>query len=201
MDDSRAKQEGPPEQERSPPEIEQAQEIDAQGYFVQLFAQHQRRVHAYIGSLLPNRTDADDVMQETSLVLWKKWDQFDKNRKFLPWACGVALLEVLKFRRLRGASRCVFNEELVKSLAIEAMDQLDSHDDSHDERRLVLRGCLKQLGDSDRQLIEHRYQSAITAKQTAADLGRPASTVYKALVRIREALFQCVQRKIAQKAH
>ena len=67
--------------------------------FVQLFSAHQRGVHAYISALVPSATDADDLMQETSLALWEKFDEFDPQRDFHRWACGVAYISVLRHRR------------------------------------------------------------------------------------------------------
>ena len=54
------------------------------------FLQHQDRVYGYIVLMLPNRHDAEDVFQQTSLILWQKWDQFDPEQDFLSWACGIA---------------------------------------------------------------------------------------------------------------
>ena len=44
---------------------------DPQIEFVRLLLRHERRIYAFIRSLLPNRDDAEDVLQETSIVLWK----------------------------------------------------------------------------------------------------------------------------------
>ncbi len=44
--------------------------------FARAFVQHQDRVYGYIVTMLPNRHDAEDVFQQTSLILWGKWDQF-----------------------------------------------------------------------------------------------------------------------------
>lgn len=174
-----------------------SRDSDAPAEFVRLFAQHQRRVHAYIGTLLPNRADADDVMQETSMVLWRKWDEFDRSRDFLRWACGVAFYEVLKHRRLRGADKLYFSDELVRQLSVEVMAQSDLHE----QRREALADCMKKLDHKDFQLIHYRYSTGVTARQTAADLRRPESTVYKALARIRDSLLRCVEHKIAQQGH
>jgi RNA polymerase sigma-70 factor (ECF subfamily) len=62
-------------------------------------------------------------------------------------------------------------------------------------------GCLNKLGTRDRELIERRYQAKTTARKVADELERPASTVYKALARIRSSLFDCVERSLAQEAH
>ncbi len=167
------------------------------GRFVQLFAQHQRSIHAYICSLVPSRVDADDVMQETSLVLWRKWGEFDPNRDFIRWACGIAFREVLKLRRKFATSRHYFNEELLKQLSDEVVQQSDELK----QRQVALVVCLDRLGTKDRELIDRRYQEKMTARRVADELGRPPSTVYKALARIREALFDCVERTLAQESH
>ena len=95
-------------------------------HFVQLFAQHQRGIHAYICTLVPNGVDADDVMQETSLVLWRKWEEFDREREFIRWACGIAFNEVLKLRRRVATRRYFFNEALLEQLSAEAIGQSDA---------------------------------------------------------------------------
>ncbi|MEN1679629.1 MAG: sigma-70 family RNA polymerase sigma factor [Planctomycetota bacterium] len=165
--------------------------------FVQLFAQHQRRVHAYIGTVLPSRGDADDVMQETSIALWKKWGEFDRSRDFFRWACGIARIEVLRYRRKHATQRLFLEEKLMESIADEAIRQAQTVD----LRGAALEHCLTKLNDDSRQLIEYRYGQGVTALQTATDLGRPPSTVYKALARIRKTLLECIRRRMAEELH
>ena len=167
------------------------------GRFVQLFAQHQRGIHAYICSLASSRSDADDVMQETSLVLWRKWGEYDSTRDFRRWACGIAFKEVLKLRRKAATGGRYFSDELLEQISVEAIRQSEDLE----RRQVALTVCLQKLSEKDRELIERRYQAKTTARQLAEDLGRPASTVYKALSRIRDALFDCVERKLAQESH
>lgn len=162
--------------------------------FVRLISLHQRRVHAYIAALLPVRSDADDVMQETSLALWRKWKEFDPSREFFRWACGVAHIEVLRHRRNHMNKRLFFNEELMAEIAEEVLRQPELIE----MRGEALATCLQKLGRSDRRLIDHRYGQGVTAIQTATDLGRPTSTVYKALARIRRALRACITRRLAE---
>jgi RNA polymerase sigma-70 factor (ECF subfamily) len=100
-------------------------------------------------------------------------------------------------RRKAATNRCYFNEELLEQLSAEVIRQSDELE----SRQVALLGCLNKLGARDRELIERRYQSKTTARQVADDLDRPASTVYKALARIRNALFDCVQQTLAQEAH
>ncbi|MEM1297268.1 MAG: sigma factor [Verrucomicrobiota bacterium] len=48
--------------------------------FVSEFARCQAKLQSYIRSLLPNRADAVDVFQKTSVTLWRKFDQWESER-------------------------------------------------------------------------------------------------------------------------
>ena len=50
---------------------------DRQAEFAALLRQHQTQLFGYIYSLVRDLDDADDLFQQTSLVLWDKFDQFD----------------------------------------------------------------------------------------------------------------------------
>src|SRR5438045_1021662 len=73
---------------------------DAESFrFIGQFAKNQRTVHAYIRALVFNRSDAEDIMQEVSIALWKKRHTFEPGTDFLRWACAVAFIEILRYRR------------------------------------------------------------------------------------------------------
>src|SRR5262245_25737660 len=93
--------------------------------FVQLFAKHQRGIQAYIWTLVSHRDDSDDILQETSVSLWRKWAEYDPNRDFFRWACGIAFIEVLRHRRRHASRRLWFSEELLETLAAEFVEQSD----------------------------------------------------------------------------
>ena len=76
-------------------------------------AQDRDRILAYIQSLLPHRADAEDVFQRCSIVLWRKFHDFDVQQEFLPWACGVAFYEVRNFLRVAARDRLQFNDTLI----------------------------------------------------------------------------------------
>ena len=88
-------------------------------HFVRLLTRHERALYRYVVSLLPAAQEADDVMQDTATVLWKKFSDYDASRPFLPWAMRFAYFEVLKLRRRRGRNRLVFSDELMEKLADE----------------------------------------------------------------------------------
>src|SRR5437868_10690061 len=94
--------------------------------FVERFVRSQDRIYAYVVTLLPNRADAEEVFQQTSLVLWKKWQQYDPGRAFVAWACGMAHHEVRNFlRKHRDRGRVYLSEDV---LAEVAQARLELHD-------------------------------------------------------------------------
>src|SRR5437660_4919779 len=91
--------------------------------FVERFVRSQDRLYAYVATLLPNRTDAEEVFQQTSLVLWKKWQQFDPGRDFVTWACGIAHLEVRNFlRKHKDRGRVYLDEDVLAEVAQVRLD-------------------------------------------------------------------------------
>ncbi len=72
--------------------------------FAEQLARHHGQLLGYIYSLVRDLDDAEDLFQQTSLVLWDKFDQFDRSRSFVAWACGVARYEVTEFPAQRGAA-------------------------------------------------------------------------------------------------
>jgi RNA polymerase sigma-70 factor (ECF subfamily) len=81
--------------------------------------------------------------------------------------------------------------DLLAQDAVERVDLLES-------RRDALRSCLEKLSEKDRQLVRHCYgDTRVTFKAVAEQLGRPVNTVYKALNRIRRALYECIERSLS----
>src|SRR5262245_65027314 len=83
----------------------------------------QTRLYGYIHSLVRDLNDADDLFQQTTLILWKKFGEFDREGNFFAWACGIARLEVANFLRSRGRQRLYFNDDL-SLLLIEAQAEV-----------------------------------------------------------------------------
>jgi RNA polymerase sigma-70 factor (ECF subfamily) len=163
--------------------------------FAEHLARHHGQLLGYIYSLVRDLDDADDLFQQTSLVLWDKFDQFDPSRSFVSWACGVARYEALNFLRARSRDRLHFGDELSLAL-IEAQEELEQ--ERLEERRVALAACMKKLRDRDKDLLEACYGRAAGVREVAQARGRSAQSVHNSLRRIRRALFECVHRSLAQ---
>src|SRR5437762_14204905 len=111
--------------------------------FLRLFLQNERRLYAYILTLLPHRADADDVLQEASLVMWDKFDDHHPPDDFAAWGCRIAYFKVLDFCKKRQRSRVLFSQALLERLAETAAEQAEAL--QPDERRAALAGCIAEL--------------------------------------------------------
>lgn len=161
--------------------------------FVRLLGKHQQRVYAFILTLVPNWTEAEEVLQETNTVLWRKFSEFDLQTDFTRWACQVAYYEVLKYRARQKHDRLVFSEEFLSAVSTDTMEMSEELD----SQRLALAACQEKLSERDRDLLDRRYQHGATVERVAVEVGRSTDAVYKALKRIRSALLECVRRTMA----
>src|SRR5262245_35858220 len=168
---------------------------DGKARFAALLRQDQTQLFGYIYSLVRDLDDADDLFQQTSLVLWDKFEQFDHTKRFINWACGVARFEVMNFLRSRSRSRLYFTDELSLRL-IEAQDDLN--DDRLEERRDALSGCMNRLRQRDRELLDACYGRSTCIQEVASQWGRSTHSIHNSLRRIRRMLFECVRRSLAQ---
>jgi len=164
--------------------------------FVALLTRSQRKLHAYIFSLVWNPADADDILQETNIVLLKKAAEFDASRDFLPWALTIARFQTLAGLKRRQRLRFVFDEALASFLADEAARE----DPVLEARRLALATCLQKLPTSHRDLLVRRYQPKAVVGEMAAALGLSLKTLSDRLRRIRAKLLDCITRTLAEEA-
>jgi RNA polymerase sigma-70 factor (ECF subfamily) len=126
-------------------------------------------------------------------VLWRRFDDFSPGTSFYRWACGVAHLEVLKFRERRRRDSRAFSSDFINEISAamaEGGDQID-------RRHQALTSCLEKLRDTDRKLILLRYSDRETTESVAKTLERPIKSVYTALTRIRDSLLVCINRTLA----
>jgi RNA polymerase sigma-70 factor, ECF subfamily len=165
--------------------------------FVRLFVEGQREILRYILALVPDIDDAHEILQETAVDLWRKFDRYDPACPFAPRACQFAFRRVLKHREQQARR--------VKCLSIESLSQIAAErsekEGIFEDRRRALELCLHQLGEADRLVVEQRYSRQTSVATIAEITGRNTSTLYKALERIRCRLFECVNRRLHMGSH
>jgi RNA polymerase sigma-70 factor, ECF subfamily len=163
-----------------------------QQQFAEQFVLNQDRIYGYITTLLPNRHDAEDVFQQTSLVLWKKWEEFDFCSDFLHWACGIAHNEVRNFLKGRGRDRLVFNDEMMSDLA-DVRIKMQANSSTH---RDALIECMKRLTFTWRELLSRCYSGKESMPAVAKQFHMTPNALYLRLRKIRRDLLACIHKTL-----
>ncbi len=169
-----------------PPEVNREE-------FARLFSRDARRIYGFIMTLVFSHHDAEEVFQNTSVVLWNKFSEFQPGTSFFAWATRVAYYEVLSFMKKNRKSR-MLSEHSLEMLANEAV----SISSTASLRQDALEHCLSRLSVADRELLQARYYRQQPPKQIATTQSRSVDSIYRALSRIHNALLNCVQRRLAQ---
>lgn len=171
-------------------------EADRHKLFLRLFLRNERRLYGYILTLLPNRADADDVLQETSLVMWDKFDPDAPPTEFLAWARKFAYHKVLDFHKKTQRAQARLSRVFLERVSGAAAAQSEAP--RSDDRREALASCIERLTPRDRDLLTRRFADGATTQSTSQQLGRSVEAVYKALAKLRQSLFECVERRLAR---
>jgi RNA polymerase sigma-70 factor (ECF subfamily) len=162
--------------------------------FVRLYGQHYRELYRHAIMLVVRAADADDVMQEASIVLWRKFAEYDPARPFLPWAKRVIYFEAQKLRERLRRIPGQLSETVLAQLA--AVDPSDDEMLATQER--ALSDCVEKLRPQDRELLEQRYAGTQSVREFAAASGMSEGALYVMLSRIRQRLIDCTSRALAK---
>jgi RNA polymerase sigma-70 factor (ECF subfamily) len=159
---------------------------------VQLIARFQRPLSVYLRTLIPQRADAEDVLQEVNLFIWRHAHEYRPGTDFGSWAYKIAYYTVLTYRKRMARQKLRFGDDLFEQLAAGAAAATE-----HADRRLdVLEGCLQKLPERDRELVCLRYESNCSTQAVADRVGRSVKSVYHALARIHTSLLDCVRQSL-----
>lgn len=157
--------------------------------YVVLLTAMQSRLFAYVFSLLGDREQAADVLQETNLTLWRKSAEYDESRDFAPWAYRVAYFEVLAYRKTLGRQRLVFDDSLLEHFSECAAER----GEDFNIRLSALEGCMERLTDQQRDHIRCHYGNAQSIRDIAELQGMSTGAVAQSLFRARLMLMKCIE--------
>ena len=170
--------------------------------FVSLLTASQRRLYAFICTLVIDRTDADEVLQETNLALWEQAERFEAGTNFLAWSCRIAHYKVLKLRDTAKRHRVKLDAAVLELLATETIEKERAAGrraaEEFEQHRLLLVSCVDELSPRHRDVLAQRYESGRSLADIGTSLGRNANAMAQLFHRIRELLRECVERKLVE---
>ncbi len=163
--------------------------------FIQLLTTSQSRLFAYALSLMGDRQQAQEVMQETNLVMWRKADQFQLGTNFGAWMLKIAYFQVLAHRRkLNQQAIFIGDDQFLAELAEEAVESCELME----KQQEALSICLTKLPERQRDLVRRRYSEGASIQSGATQIGSVASAVKQALFRARTSLIECVRHRMKE---
>lgn len=165
---------------------------DSHEDFLRLFLSNEAQLRAFVRSCLYSADETDEVMQEVSLVAWRKFETLKDRTRFGAWSCLIARYEILKFRRSCARDRLIFDEDIISKLGMEAEETISLRE----AQLSSLESCLTKLSKTHQEMVSLAYTSGIIKKKLAIQLGLTEGAFYQKLVRIRMQLRQCMNREL-----
>ena len=155
----------------------------------------QRAVEAFLRTLVPDREQCQDLLQQVAVVAVRKFHEFDRSRSFTAWTIGIAKQEVLASRRRWRTDRLVFSDAMVERIAQTYECALgDTASDAAD----ALEYCVQKLRGRTRMVIGLHYSDGIRTSEIAEQLQMDHAAVRMLLSRARKALRECIERQLGR---
>jgi len=164
--------------------------------FVRLLIQNESRVRSSLRGLLPGWHDVEEVMQEASLVAWRKFVEFEQGTSFGGWLMTIARFEAMKFRRKMARTPMVFSDEVWNLLAEDAIAAAEPAE----IRRDALEACLQKLAPLQRELLLKAHAPGVRLYEIAQQSGRSEQAFYKSMQRLRASLLECITKTVNKEA-
>jgi RNA polymerase sigma-70 factor (ECF subfamily) len=156
--------------------------------FIQLLMVNRKSIFVYIMALVHNHSDAEDLMQEVSTLMWRKFSDYQPGTDFVAWGITIAYYSILNYRKNAKTSKMQFSPDTLEQLTLESPSVL-----KHVNTYLNTLGiCIEKLKGSDQELIRRRYSLSESIKEIAGGIGYSVQAVYKNLNRIQRLLIECI---------
>ena len=160
--------------------------------FLRLYQANQDRIFRFIVTLLPNYSASEDVMQDTMLVMWRKFDQFEQGTNFAAWGMKIARFNIAKFFRTNPSAVVRFEDQ-----ALEHILEQEANFEPVENRYLeALESCVRKLQSNNREILSLRYNDNMKIAEIADKIGKPLQTMYKNFSRIHHSLYECIERTL-----
>jgi RNA polymerase sigma-70 factor (ECF subfamily) len=156
--------------------------------FISLLSRHERRLSVYVMALIANQSDAEDLLQEVKMVMWRSFDQFRQGTNFGAWSRKVALNQIMTFRKRQKRDLLYFSDELLEMIAAD----FEQNNELLSRQQAMLEQCIEKLPHNHKSILRSRYHNSNSIESIADKAQRTPGAVYRLLSRIRSNLHQCV---------
>ena len=138
-------------------DAETSAESDRTEAFLRLITEHERRLAIYVTGLVVCPQDAQDVLQEGKIVMWRQFHQFELGTNFAALARKILFYQILAFRRRSKRDRSEFlSDRLLETLSEESESAIKEQ--RWQKREKALQECVTKLSGEHREILELRYR-------------------------------------------
>jgi len=157
------------------------------GYFIK----YNNQLFNFILTLVPNYSDAEDILQKSASIMWEKFDTYQRDTYFLAWARKIIRLTVSNYYRTK-RHEFQFDDQM-----LDALTAAHEKESKHSEEQLAaLTVCLSKLEPSDLDLIRMRFYERFSVPEIASKTNRNLHTLYKRIPTIFILLHNCIKRTL-----
>lgn len=164
--------------------------------FLSLLMRYQTRIHTYILYQIPNRTDAEDILQDTIVVMLDKFPEFQEGTNFLAWGITIARYKIMSFKQKNRSSKMIFDDSMIDLFEKETTSNLDSFKEESE----VLRDCIRKLPTRHKKYLRLRYEQSLSYREIGQQIAISMQAVYKTMTRIHITLLNCVRLSLGEDA-
>lgn len=157
-------------------------------------------VFAHIRRRLEDWSLAEEVLNDTFWVMYRKPDSYDYTSKFSTWLCGIADNKIRDAFRARRRNRAMDPLEddavlQIPDLSVDLVANLE-----YKEALAIVRECMDELSEDHRKTAYLVFCGGLTQDEVAEILGCPPGTVKSRLNAIRAQILRCVRRRYADRS-
>ena len=157
--------------------------------FLPLLMSCQADLRAYLSVMVRDWQAVDDIMQETVVVLWEKFSEYDQSRPFAAWARGCARFQVMAYYQKQKRSRLVMGEAASAAIEQAIVDMEAEQPES--KAAEALRQCMSKLNERPRKLLQLRYHEQLSLDAICEQMQMGMAAVKKSMLRTRNLLRDC----------
>jgi RNA polymerase sigma-70 factor, ECF subfamily len=164
--------------------------------FTRAWTEAQPFVRGFLAFSVPDFHAAEDILQDVGMALLRQFQEGAVPEPSQVWAVGIARKKVLMYLRSRSRSQLVFDEDVINLAAAAYEDMLPELQ----LRSTALHECVTHLAGRSGELVRLRYIENLSYDEIAKRLGMTAVAARVGLCRVRDALKNCIERRMAVEA-
>ncbi len=169
--------------------------------FTSLVSLHQGRVRAYVAGHVRHKVVVDDLCQDVFVRAYRRIADFRGDGALGPWLLAIARNRTIDHLRAEVRRRGALEDELGAALVAWQLGGAQDDADLLGARRReidALSACVEALPGPTAALVRAYYVEEKRVVEIARDRDRSPGAVRMTLLRVRQALRDCIQRRMAE---